>query len=86
MAMIGKHRSHPQWNGRLTELCCGNSIFIAYGQGIIVTSPDGETWTKETAGLTNSVSFGDGFFMATTKDGNVLFSFDGITWTQKYTW
>jgi len=54
--------------------------------GIIVTSPDGISWTSRSSGTTNSltsVSFGGGEYVAVGASGMILTSNDGITWTSR---
>lgn len=75
------------WNG---------SIFVAVGSaGVIITSPDGVTWTPRTSGTAYNLvgvcwASGIGLFVACGSDSGGLnteirTSPDGITWTQRYT-
>jgi photosystem II stability/assembly factor-like uncharacterized protein len=63
----------------------GKDKFIAVGlAGIVITSPDGYTWTKKSSGTTVdllSVTYGDDKFVATGEYGTILMSLDGETWS-----
>lgn len=72
------------------SLCFGNGIFVGVLSGTVVkTSPDGITWTTQTAAANlawSSVCFGNGVFCAVA--GNVvtqqvMTSDDGATWVQQ---
>lgn len=79
---------------RLSDVAAGKSpaggtLFVAVGfAGTVFTSPDGTTWTRRSVGTQNlaleSVTFGDGRFVAITPDGQYLFSSDGgRSWTRR---
>ena len=67
----------------------GNGVFVAVafdGTHRVMTSPDGVTWTAQTAAEANgwdSVTFGNGVFVAVAQGGThrVMTSPDGVTWT-----
>jgi hypothetical protein len=76
----------------LTDVAFGNGLFVAVGgekftdneRSLILTSPDGESWTEVTSPTTEEferVTFGDGVFMALTWDGSAFLSNDGETFT-----
>jgi hypothetical protein len=76
----------------LTDVAFGNGLFVAVGgekftdnaRSLILTSPDGESWTEVTSPTTKEfahVTFGDGVFMALTWDGFAFLSNDGATFT-----
>jgi uncharacterized repeat protein (TIGR01451 family) len=61
--------------------------FVVVGQGgVILTSPDGITWTAQTSGTTDglfAVGYGGGQFVAVGYVGQLLTSPDGVTWTAR---
>lgn len=60
----------------------GQGEFVAVGYGIILTSPDGHTWTeKETSLVLSSVRWLNGRYFAVGK--GLLTSTDGKTWQQR---
>ena len=65
----------------------GNGLFVAVGDnGLIVTSPDGFSWTAvENSTFDNlrisNVVFGNGMFVAVGDNGKISFSPDGFNWT-----
>jgi hypothetical protein len=65
----------------------GNGLFVAVGgDGAILTSPDGVTWTARTSVTSYSlysVTYGDGLFVAVGRNGAILTSPDGVNWTQQ---
>jgi hypothetical protein len=64
----------------------GNGLFVAVGRGgIVLTSPDGKTWTKRTTGTTDlfGVTYGNGLFVVVGSAGIFLTSPDGNTWTER---
>jgi len=67
----------------------GNGIFVAVSPSspYVMTSPDGITWTAQTApsGNWNPVAYGNGLFVAvaTGSSPSVMTSPDGITWTTR---
>lgn len=75
--------------GVLRKVATGNGTFVAVGDGgLILSSPDGITWTPRTSGITrvlNGVAFGGGVFVAAgyqnSVPGVILTSPDGTSWT-----
>jgi len=71
------------------SICYANDLFVAvaYNSNIIMTSPDGITWTQRTAPTITrwySVCYGDGIFVAIARNTDIIMtSPDGITWTQR---
>lgn len=67
----------PQVN-TLNSVIYGNSLFVAVGNnGMILTSPDGTTWTIKNSGTTyllSSVTYGNGQFVAVGDSGVILTS------------
>ena len=73
----------------------GNGIFVAVSQiGTVMTSPDGITWTRATAGASSvwsSVTYGNGLFVAVAYNASdpnsaanrVMTSPDGVNWTAR---
>ena len=74
---------------RLGSVTYGNGKFVAVannGTHRVMTSPDGVTWTAQTAteaSSWNSVTYANGLFVAVNSNGThrVMTSPDGITWT-----
>jgi hypothetical protein len=74
----------------------GNGLFVVVGsgssaQGLVLTSPDGVTWTSQSAAVAltwNAVTWGNGLFVAvggvsTAATNLVMTSSDGSTWTSR---
>jgi hypothetical protein len=65
---------------QLISVAFGNNVFVANGtSGGLVTSPDGITWTKQTALVFGPIEFMNGEFVASA--GRT--SPDGVNWTQR---
>jgi hypothetical protein len=79
-------RSQPLPDSILTSVAYGNDTFVVVGDnGIILTSPDGETWTQRTSGTSSTllgVCYGNDTFVAVGAD-IILTSSDGVMWTSK---
>ena len=57
-----------------------------YYDGVILTSPDGVTWTtRESISDTSlyGVTYGNSTFVAVGSGGTILTSPDGVTWTER---
>jgi hypothetical protein len=81
---------------QLNSVAFGNissqGLFVAVGyNGIILTSPDGSTWTSRTSQNPNGtllnlslygVTYGNGLFVAVGDFGIIISSPDGINWSQ----
>jgi len=53
---------------------------------LLLTSPDGTTWTARTSGtsnILNGVTYGNGTFVAVGDNGTILTSPDGASWTPR---
>jgi len=66
----------------------GTNLYVAAGSnGVLLTSPDGITWTSRTSGFganfINKVAFGNGLWVAVGENGTITTSSDGITWTAR---
>jgi hypothetical protein len=67
----------------------GNGLFVAVGDSIVMTSPDGFNWTLRNSVPNNvwtSVTYGNGLFVAVARTGignRVMTSSDGITWVAR---
>jgi hypothetical protein len=86
-------------NITLFAVAYGKDQFVAVGgvgigyrevtlnsQGVVLTSPDGITWTSRPPGNTTTlegVAYGNNLFVAVGLGGTVLSSSDGITWTNQ---
>jgi len=76
-------------NGILRAVAFGNSQFVAVGEAlsptVILTSPDGATWTRRSPGgpLRNlrAIAFANGLFVAVGDGGKIFNSSDGENWT-----
>jgi hypothetical protein len=75
----------------LRAVAFGAGKFVAVGDGVLATSPDGTVWTERSAPpgtLWNSVVYAQGKFVAVSSEEsssvvkNIMTSTDGITWTQ----
>ena len=65
----------------------GNKLFVVVGGGgVILTSPEGSSWTRRTSGTTEDlkgVSFVNNIFVAAGNNGSILTSRDGKTWVSR---
>jgi hypothetical protein len=73
-----------------TGVAFGNGVFVAVGYGgLVVTSPDGATWTLQSfnsssdLGVVNVV-FANNLFLAVTNTGAVFKSSDGVSWSKMH--
>lgn len=63
----------------------GNVNFVAVGDGIILTSPDGTTWTQRSMPESiRGITFGKGMFVAVGFD-TLMTSNNGVDWTSRIT-
>ncbi len=92
--LIAQSETGAVWNAKTTgvstsiyKAAYGNGMYVAVGaSGTILTSINGDVWTSRTSGTANdirTVAYGDGKFVCGGKE--VLYSSDGITWTQAAT-
>ena len=92
--LIAQSETGAVWNAKTTgvstsiyKAAYGNGMYVAVGaSGTILTSINGDVWTSRTSGTVNdirTVACGDGKFVCGGKE--VLYSSDGITWTQAAT-
>jgi hypothetical protein len=69
----------------LESIAYGNNQFIAVGRdGVIVTSPNGITWTQQSSGTVYElygITYGNNQFVVVGRFGTILTSPDGVTWT-----
>ena len=68
----------------LEDVTYGGGIYVTVGRGgVILTSPNGISWTSRSSGTSNNlkgVAYGDGQFVAVKDYGEHLTSTDGIDW------
>ncbi len=65
---------------KLKSITWANDRFIAVGEGVILTSYDGEEWLAVSSVSLNSVVFTGNRFIAVGKFGAVIVSDDGANW------
>jgi hypothetical protein len=62
-------------------------LFVSVGDpGTILTSPDGNSWTQRTSGISKylyGVTYGNRLFVTVGDSGTILTSSDGNSWTQR---
>lgn len=71
----------------LLDVTHGHGLFAAVGAGVVLTSPDGLTWTNRsfTPDSLTSVHFANGWFLATGPGSTYYVSPDGVNWTGRFT-
>jgi hypothetical protein len=72
--------------GNFAGVAYGGGKFVALGTGTIQTSPDGITWTQQSAGGAGTafgLNYANGLWIATWSSGLIWTSPDGITWTPR---
>ena len=67
----------------LRSVAFGNKLWVAGGWDKWWTSPNGADWTlrPHKLGIIQGLAYGNKMFIASTIDGNILRSFDGLAWT-----
>jgi hypothetical protein len=83
IAWVPEPANTPYW---LEDVKYLNGTFVAVGrQGLIVTSPDGLTWTRGGFGTRdlNAVRFGQGQYIAVGEFGTVLTSSNAMNWVPR---
>jgi hypothetical protein len=72
----------------LLRLASNGDVIVAVGPGVILTSPDGVTWTSQTfpGGLSVQTQFeyaawGNGMFVIAGRSSALMTSPDGVTWS-----
>lgn len=64
----------------------GSSYVIGASAGVLMTSPDGTTWTSRTSGFTNTIEdavYGNSLWVIVGSDGKISTSTDAVTWTSR---
>jgi hypothetical protein len=73
--------------GTADDVTYGNGMFVAVGSnGIILTSTDGISWTKQTSpdfSELKSITYSNSMFVAVGLSGTILTSTDGISWADQ---
>ena len=69
--------------GIYKDIAYGNGIYVAVGNGYVINSKDTYLWSPcaVTTRDWNTITFGNGYFIAIALDGYVIRSADGINWT-----
>ena len=71
-----------------TKVYKTKGFFVSVGRsGTIITSPDGNWWTKRTSGTSDSlygITYGNGVLVTVSSEGNIYISSDGTTWNRIY--
>jgi hypothetical protein len=73
-------------HARYEEVVYGNGMFVAVGDGLIVSSADGKKWTVEHSVAKDwpvAVAWSGSMFVAVGMDGMILTSHDGKEWTER---
>jgi len=75
---------NPGTNSDLRGVAYGNGRFVAVGPKVVMTSPDGISWSTNDAGVPLAgIAFGDGLFVAVGTSGAIVTSDDGELWTRR---
>lgn len=78
--------NNPAAPSRLDDVAFGNGVFVAIGRGpkMVLTSPDGQTWTKREPALSGcmEVIFDGTRFTALLSGGFIAVSTNGADWAQ----
>ena len=66
----------------LSDVAYGQGVYVAVGNGHILTSPDGVSWVERRNDLSHlyAVAFGAGRFYAVGEDGAIYSSSDAMEW------
>jgi len=80
--------SSPLFGQKETKVVEKMRMFVSVGDpGTILTSPDGNSWTKRTSGISKylyGVTYGNRLFVTVGESGTILTSSDGIfSWTKR---
>jgi Na+-translocating ferredoxin:NAD+ oxidoreductase RnfE subunit len=71
----------------LRAVCANSNLFVVAGSGgVVLTSPDAQTWTRRTSGTTAVLSGAaawPGGFVVCGQNGILLTSANGLTWTAR---
>jgi hypothetical protein len=93
LGATGSVGGFPGWATEYTMLTGTPPYCILYANGLwliggasgtILTSPDGETWTPQTSGVTGAIramAYGAGVYVAVGNGGEIISSPDGSAWT-----
>ena len=72
-------------SAKLSGVCYGSTNFVAVGgNGAIITSPDGISWSLAASKTTNNLAAvlcAQGHFLAVGNQGTILTSADGVAWS-----
>ncbi|MDP1579613.1 MAG: M12 family metallo-peptidase [Candidatus Didemnitutus sp.] len=77
----------PPTTKNLRDIAFGAGLHVAVGEGIVLSSPDGNTWTDRTftPDTLTSVIYAAGHFIATGPASTYYVSSDGLNWTGRFT-
>jgi hypothetical protein len=68
----------------INDITYGDNQYVAVGNNIILTSPDGRSWRVTfTSTQLQSITYGYNQYIATGVSGVIMRSIDGVNWTQE---
>jgi uncharacterized repeat protein (TIGR02543 family) len=89
-AMIGSDDDGATWSTvasgityGLTGIAWGNNVFVAVGGSVIVSSPDGSTWSEYQAPSLMGITYANGMFVAVGGSGFIFTSDKGVLWKRQ---
>jgi hypothetical protein len=83
---VGPAAQEQPWTDDLQGAVFAGGFVAVGGAGAILTSPDGNHWTRQqpiTSESLYGVACGNGYYVAVGNHGTVLTSTNGVTWTNR---